>query len=244
MIIRPYKTKKVIQGDDILDVLKGVKLSLKEKDVIVVTSKIVSICEGRTAPLDIHTKDELAIKDAEWYVPRPKRGVHKPLFTITRNTLLGVAGIDKSNGNGNYVLYPEDPMQSAEAICNWTKEYYGLSNIGVVISDSRSTPLRRGATGIAVGWAGIEPLKDYRGKKDLFERELTLEVSNIVDAIAAAAVLVMGEGDEQTPCAIVSDAPVYHTERSRPGEEEVFVSLDEDLFAMFFKDRPWQKGGK
>jgi len=246
MRIVPIQTRVVMPPqDDVFDVLLQSKLSVQNGDVVVISSKIVSIHEGRCVLNDgTVSKDNLAKKEASYYVEPPRIGEWKPLFTITQGVLISRAGIDESNANGYFVLYPKDAMKSAANIREWIMKQYGVKKVGVIVSDSRSTPSRRGAVGFALGWAGIEPLRDYRGKKDIFGRAFNVEVANLVDGLASAAVVTMGEGNQQTPVAVISDAPIVFTDTKRPQERFLKVRHDNDLFSSFLLKRKWKKGGK
>src|SRR5579884_3564736 len=201
MKVQSYKTKIFEPPeDDLKETLNHLSHSLNNGDIVAITSKVVSICEGRTIKADqVKDKDELVKKQANRYLPREFVPGKWALHTITRNILIPTAGVDESNGNGYYILWPEDPEASAKKIWQHLTKKAGIKNLGVVITDSHSIPLRRGLVGISLAHWGFEPLKDYRGKKDLFGKKLEVSLANIPDALAAAAVLAMGEGSEQTP---------------------------------------------
>ena len=165
--------------------------------------------------------------------------------TVTRGVMVGSAGIDESNGNGYYVLYPKDPYQSAKRILSWFKKSYNLKNIGIIITDSTSTPLHRGAIGFALSYAGFDPLRDYRGTCDLFGREIKSEMSNIPDSLAAAAVAVMGECDERIPVAIIRGLHnITFISNGRSKSDETYVvAPEDDIMAPILFTQPWRKGG-
>ncbi|MFZ2587140.1 MAG: coenzyme F420-0:L-glutamate ligase [Alphaproteobacteria bacterium] len=129
------------------------------------------------------------------------------MLTIIHNALIASAGIDQSNSAGYLTLLPKDPTASAKKIWSWLKDEYGLQNIAVIVTDSHCTPLRWGTSGIAIGAYGINPLRDYRGTKDLFGYVMKVSQSNMLDPLASAAVNLMGEGNEQTPVVIVRNWP-------------------------------------
>jgi len=104
---------------------------------------------------------------------------------------------------------------------------HGLERLGVILTDSRSLPLRYGASGVAVGWWGIRPLESHIGECDLFGRPLRYERSNVVDGVAAAATVMMGEVAEQTPVVIA---------RGVPKGEFVAGNTRADLFCPFAED--------
>jgi F420-0:gamma-glutamyl ligase len=138
-------------------------------------------------------------------------------------------------------------MQVAEEIRNHLKTKHRINELGVIITDSNITPLRLGVTGIAVGWSGFEPVYPYIGKEDLFGRKMELTYVNNIDALAAAAVFVMGEGNESVPiCRItevprisfVSDSTMIETDQTKQ-DFQVTVDPASDLFAPLLKSVRW-----
>jgi len=120
-----------------------------------------------------------------------------------------------------------------------------LSEVGVIISDSTSRPLRRGITGIVLAHSGFLALKNYVGKPDLFDRPFNLSQADIAGGLAASAVLQMGEGNEQTPIAILSDLPFVQFQDRNPNNDElneINLTLEDDLFAPFLTVVKWEKG--
>jgi len=115
------------------------------------------------------------------------------------------AGIDESNSNGFYILHPKDLQETANKIRIYLCKRFKLKNVGVLITDSKTTPLRWGTTGVALAHSGFLALNDYIDTPDIFGRKLKVTKVNISDGLAAAAVLVIGEGREQTPLAIISE---------------------------------------
>jgi len=224
--------------------IRNVNLKLKEGDIIAISSKVVGIWEGRTLPIDSIEKDELVKREARLWLPRRNVFGRRVMHTITNGILIASAGIDESNGNGWYILYPDDPDKSAQRILKFFQKEFGLKKLGVILTDSRSTPLRRGVTGFALSYAGFYPLFDYRGKKDIFGRPFHFSQSNIPDALAAIAVLAMGEGNEQTPIVVISgtDYVSKHPPRRKKPHSTFDVSLRDDLFGPFLKSVKWRKG--
>ena len=175
------------------------------------------------------------------------------MLTIKENILIPTSGIDESNANGYYILRPEKLYKAAKEIYNFIKKNYKLKQFGIIISDSHTTPLRNGVMGIGLSYYGFHPLKDYRGKKDIFGRELKMSQTNIVDSLAACAVYVMGEGNEQTPIAIIEDAgDIKFGEPFGPAQVEkdcstknpLIIDIDDDIYSPLIKSTKWQKGGK
>lgn len=245
MQVTAIKLKALVPPkDSLLTKIKASKLRLKDGDILAISSKVVSIDEGRCVPADTTTKEKLIQQEAEYILipkERPRWGYN---FTITQGALVGSAGIDQSNGNGHFILWPQDPMRSAARLRKALMREYAIKKLGVVITDSTSRPMRRGASGFALAWAGFNPLYDYRGSKDIFGRAFKVEQANIPDSLAAAAVLAMGEGNEQTPIVRMRDVPatVWNAKPIPKGEQPYVVPLNNDLFAPFLKNAKWKKG--
>ena len=113
--------------------------------------------------------------------------------------------------------------------------HYGVKKLGVLITDSRVFPLRAGVTGVALGYTGFKGLRDYRSKKDLFNRPLTMTQTNVADCLASAAVLVMGEGAERTPLGIITDAPIVFTNKTDAANLRIDPKVD--LFKPLYAGR-------
>lgn len=247
MVIKAIKTRKFLPPkDDLWDLLSGIK-SLKENSVVAVTSKVVSIGEGRCIAVGDIGKDELIAKEADKYLPRKLVPNEWAIYTIKNNLLVASAGIDESNGAGYYILWPQDPEKSAKKIWEFLRKKFNIKNLGVIITDSKITPLRRGVVGMSVSYFGFKPLKDYRGTKDLFGREFLMETSNIPDSLATAAVLEMGEGLECQPLTIITDVPYIEFIQKKYSPKNSDFSFEmpekEDLYHPFLSSVKWQKGG-
>lgn len=245
MRVTSIKTHKITKKDtDIFKILDVYIKDLKEKSVVAVTSKIVAICEGRLVSKNAATKDELTEQEAEWYLPR-HLSKYDFCISIKNNTFTASAGVDESNGNGYYVLWPKDPQKSANAIRLHLKQRFNLNNIGVIITDSKTTPLRWGVTGVALAHSGFRALNSYIGKPDIFGRLLKAEKLNVSDTLATAAVGVMGEGNEQTPLAIIEDVPFVRFQPRNPTEKEIaslHISIEDDLYAPLLRGVKWRRG--
>lgn len=244
MEILPIKTRALkAPKDDLLSALFASKLKLKERDIVAISSKVVSIGEGRTIPAEQIDKRALVKKHTDWYLEVPSN-IHRTIFTLNKGAIVGSAGIDESNANGHFVLYPEKPFESAKRLRKALMKHYGVKELGLIITDSMSVPLRRGAIGFALSWDGFLPLNDYRNKKDLFGRPFKIELSNIVDGLSAGAVAVMGEGSESTPVAIIRGTTNVRF-GNRKQKDTLIVEPENDIFApLFFTGRRWKKGGQ
>jgi F420-0:gamma-glutamyl ligase len=248
MIIKAIKTRIFLPPqDDLLSLIKEsfLVLKLKEKSIFVIASKVVSIWQGRCLKMDaIKNKDDLIKKEAELYLEREKVPKGYVMLTMKENLLIPTAGIDESNAKGHFILWPENPFKAAKEIYHFIKKNYQLNDFGIIIADSHSVPLRRGTIGMAIGYYGFYPLKDYRGTKDIFGREMKITQLNIADAIAVAAVCVIGEGAERTPLAIVEDVGFVEFKEFDPEKfDPLKIDRNDDMYAPLLEGIKWQKGG-
>jgi len=248
MIVNAIKTKKIKQGDNLLEILDTyLPKNIPDKFVLVISSKIISITEGRfveNASEDL--RDELAIEESEVYIPR-SANQYGYMITVNHGVLLGSGGIDQSNGNGALILWPKDPQKIANELREFLIKKYNVKNIGVIISDSKSTPLRWGATGVALAHTGFKALKNYIGTPDIFGRKLRAERANIFDALATSAVLEMGEGNEQKPIAIISEINSIEFQKRNPTKKELdflHLTIETDFYAPILTSAKWLKGKK
>jgi coenzyme F420-0:L-glutamate ligase/coenzyme F420-1:gamma-L-glutamate ligase len=203
-------------GADLAELIDAAAGDLQDGDVVVVTQKIVSKAEGCIVELDsVQPSDlaktwaerfdkdsrvvELALRESKRIV-RMDRGV---LISETRHGFVCAnAGVDCSNvGSGKATLLPPDPDASAERIRQ------GLhARVGVVITDTFGRAWREGQTNVAIGVAGIQPLRNFEGVVDPTGYQLRVTLLATADEIAGAAELVMGKLD-RVPVAIVRGVP-------------------------------------
>lgn len=247
MNVKAIKTEKITPGSTgLFELLNKYVAELSEGSILAITSKIISICEGRVVPVEKSDKDELVKKEADLYLSKEenKYGIY---LTVKNNLLVPSAGIDESNGAGYYILWPEDPQKTANQIREYLTKRFNLKKIGVIITDSKTTPLRWGTSGVTIAHSGFQALKNYIGTKDLFGRELKVTKASFIDGLAAAAVFEMGEGSEQTPMALISDVPSVEFTMQNPTKEELKeleINIEDDLYGSILKRAPWKKGKK
>jgi len=236
-------------GDNIAEIIVEIAgrngLKIEDGDVVVVAQKIFSKSEKKVVRL----KDVVPSKKAEEiakitgkspkFVELVLRETKKTV-KVSREILLvedkrGLicinAGIDKSNveGRGNFALLPENPDKSAEKCRMDIKKLTG-KNVAVIICDTYSRPFRRGQVNFAIGVAGINPFKDYRGKEDLFGQVLKVKNVAVVDEIAAAAELLMGQAKEARPVVIFKGLGSVVKFCNKCSIKELQISSEEDLF--------------
>lgn len=211
-------------GDDlgalIVDHAERANCPLRDGDVVVIAQKVVSKAEGRRLRLEDVTPgpraEDLAAqirKDPRLVeiILRESRQVVRTapglLIVEDRHGLICAnAGVDRSNvekTDGDWVtLLPVDPDASARSLRDCIQALTG-QRVAVLINDSHGRPWRDGASGVAIGVAGIAPLDDQRGSHDLFGYELQSTVVAVADQVAAAASLLQGQADEGRPVVVV-----------------------------------------
>lgn len=236
-------------GDDIAEIIVETAskngLTIEDGDIIAVAQKIFSKAEGRVRRLKDVVPSERAREIAEKTGKNPKfvelvleetRGIVKASDEIlivedNRGLVCINAGIDKSNvkGRGNFALLPENPNISAEKCRSGIKKLTGKA-VAVIVCDTYSRPFRRGQVNFAIGMAGIKLFKDYRGKRDLFGQLLKVKNVAVIDEIAAAAELLMGQGKEATPVVFLKGLKDIVDFSEENKFNELLMPVEEDLF--------------
>lgn len=238
MIVTPIKTRLFIEHEDLVAFIVEHLPTVPERSVIVVTSKIVALAEGNTRIIETEDTREETIREESDFAIRTKY----TWLTLKDGLLMSSAGIDESNADGKLILLPKDSFVSAKQLRSALMAHYGVRELGILIPDSRVLPLRAGAVGVAMGYAGFTGIRDYRGTPDLFGRPFKVSRANIPDALSAAAVLVMGEGTECHPLALVSDAPVVFVDTVE--RDELRIPPEDDLYRPFFDALPKESAEK
>ena len=245
MIVTAYKTKKVSKGDKLFSILDASLPVIHDGCVVVVTSKIVSICEGSIVKNDGSIdKHKLIKQEADSYLDVPLSQAYGVTITIKDHKLVANSGIDESNGNGYFILWPRQPFKSATVIWEYLRKKYRLTKFGVIITDSHIMPLQWGTRGRAIAWCGVEPLKNYIGQPDIFGKNLHATKASITDGIAAAAVAVMGEGNEQTPLVVIRNVPFVTFVDHPPTKQKIeamAIAINDDLYAPLLTAADWKK---
>jgi putative folate metabolism gamma-glutamate ligase len=245
MQLRALKAHPIRPNEDLLSVVDRYIPKLAEQTIIAITSKIVSLCEGSVVPAkEVSSKNDLVKQHAELYLEHSEPNPYNILLTIKNKILIPSAGIDESNGDGHYILYPTDVFKSARIVWEHLRKRDSVSELGILITDSHTTPLRKGVTGVGLSWCGIKPLKKYVGSEDLFGRTLRMTYANNVDALSTAAVFVMGEGCECTPFAMISETQGVEFVMEPPTideQNEISISLEEDIYGPVLRSKGWKK---
>ncbi len=248
MVVTPIKTEPIVAGANMLAILDSALPTISDKTIIVITSKIVSIAEGRLLSHAVVPDERVLIRqESQQYVEDDPERNYGITITLNQGILIANAGIDESNGNDFYILWPKDPFESAKKIWEYLKQKHQIQHLGIIIADSRVTPLRWGTTGIGMAWCGFTPLKDYIGTPDIFGHDLRVTKQSILDGLTSAANVVMGEGNEQTPIVTITDLPFVEFTDHAPTVEEkqaMNIALDKDIFAPLLATAKWKTGGK
>ncbi|MGI8420451.1 MAG: coenzyme F420-0:L-glutamate ligase [Candidatus Levyibacteriota bacterium] len=248
MIVKSYKTHKVRANDDLYNILNEYLPALEEKCVVVVTSKIISLCQGDVIKDDdIVKKDDLVKKEADYYLEHVHETPYGKVFLTKKNGLLIFsAGIDNSNTADGHVLWPKNLQETTNKIWKYLRKKHKVSNVGVLVTDSRLIPTRTGVVGFGLSWCGFLGLNNLVGKKDVFGKEINMTQVNLVESLATSATVVMGEGAEQTPLAVITNTPFIHYQDRPPTQEELegmTWPIEKDMYGQLLTAVEWKKGG-
>nr|WP_319014240.1 coenzyme F420-0:L-glutamate ligase [Jonesia denitrificans] len=228
---------EVTPGMSVAELVAQYAGALHDGDVVVVTSKIVSKAEGRVVRADDR---EAAITSQTVREVARRDRVDGPPLRIVENPLglvMAAAGVDSSNtSEGTVLLLPEDPDYSARQIREFLWEKRTV-NVAVIVSDTVGRPWRSGQTDIAIGVAGMQPWRDYRGQVDQAGRALHVTMSVIVDELAAASDVVRGKNNGR-PLAVVRGVSedVLPPGDHGPGARSLVRLGEDDLFARGSKE--------
>jgi coenzyme F420-0:L-glutamate ligase len=240
--VLPFRSSIKRDKFDLFKSLTRSSLKFEDGDIIVVSSKFVSMSEGRVLKLSkikvsnkaqvMATRFDIDPKIAEITIRESDHilgGIHGFLLAIRDGMIAPNAGIDKSNvPPGFIILYPNDAFKSAEHLRSRFLNNRKI-RVGIVIADSRLMPTRIGTVGVAIGCAGFEPVEDERGKKDLFGNILQVTRKAIADGLAAAGVAVMGEANESTPAVVIRGFKVTPTDR-KLSKDDMTIDPSQDIY--------------
>ncbi|MFV2014468.1 MAG: coenzyme F420-0:L-glutamate ligase, partial [Candidatus Heimdallarchaeota archaeon] len=216
------KSIKIIGwGDSVFDIfiesLRTEGFEIQDDDIIIITSKVYSMEQQSAAVLETIIPSQRAIELAKKSKLDPRiaqlvldesngevyGAVYKAILAKTDSGLSSNAGIDQSNCPEGYaLLLPSDPDKIARNFRDQVKQKFD-KKIAVIITDSKTIPLKIGSSAIAIGIAGIDPIIDEKGKPDLYGEPMTLTRSALADNLATAGNLIMGETNERTPFGII-----------------------------------------
>ena len=227
----------------ILESMKNADEFLSEGDIVVVAQKVISKAEGRLIDLKLVNPSEKSLQIAKQNDKDPRlielilnesvdilRLVRGILIVETKRGLICAnAGVDQSNvekSNDYAALLPEDADLSARELRHSLKRKTGI-DVAVVITDTFGRPFREGQINVAIGIAGIQPIKSYIGTLDMYGKKLKVTEIAVVDEIASAAELLMGKS-ERVPVVIVRGYVYQMVETS--SSSQLLRSRGKDLF--------------
>jgi coenzyme F420-0:L-glutamate ligase/coenzyme F420-1:gamma-L-glutamate ligase len=228
---------RIAAGDDIANLIAKSSVefpdgstALRDGDIVVITSKIVSKAEGRVVAAA--NRDDLIDSESVRTVATKVHARGTTRIVETKHGLImAAAGIDASNvDEGTIVLLPIDPDASARAIRTRLSELTGL-RLGIIVTDTMGRAWRDGLTDNAIGVAGVSPLDDHTGTPDEYGRILEMTVIAVADEIASAADLVKGKS-AGNPIAIVRGMEQFVTADDGPGARVLIRPASEDLFGL------------
>lgn len=229
MQVIPIRTKTFKLNNNLLEFIKKNVPKVPEKSVIVITSKIVSLAQGRVVKGGEAAKISAVKKEAERFIK-----TRWCYLALKEGHWCPNGGIDASNADGRQlILWPHRLFEEAKKLRLKLRQQYRVKKLGILITDSRSLPLRAGIMGVALAYAGFSGLKSYVGKKDIFGRRIKMSRVNVADSLAVAAVLSMGEGAERQPLALITEAPIKFTSGINP--EELQISPKDDLYRPLYR---------
>jgi coenzyme F420-0:L-glutamate ligase/coenzyme F420-1:gamma-L-glutamate ligase len=219
---------EVAPSDDLAAVIAAAVPDLRDQDIVVVTSKIVSKAEGRLVAMD-----RVAAIASETVRVVAERGDTRIVET-PHGLVLAAAGVDASNVPDGYVaLLPKDPDASAAAIRDGLRDRLGV-DVAVVVTDTMGRPWRNGLVDLAIGAAGIAPVDDHRGRADKFGHTLEMTVTAIIDEVASAAELVKGKLDA-VPVAVVRGLS-FSPDVENLGARVLVRRAEDDMFRLGTKE--------
>lgn len=228
---------EIVAGDDLVALIAGAieesalsdpEAGLRDGDILVVTSKIVSKAEGMQVPVADREK-AIAQDTVRVVAERVHPGGVTRIVETRHGLIMAAAGIDTSNvPDGLALRLPEDPDRSARALCAGLRQRFGVE-LGLVITDTFGRPWRVGQTDVAIGAAGIIVTDDLRGGVDANGRPLQVTITVLADELAGAADLVKGKASG-IPVAVVRGLGHLVVGLDAPGARSLVRAVEDDMF--------------
>ncbi len=222
---------EVAPGDDLVAlVADAVGGTLRDGDVLAVSSKVVSKAEGRVVAAD-DREDAITAETVRVVASRPHPGGVTRIVQNRQGFVMAAAGVDASNTPaGTVLLLPVDPDASARRLRAGLRERLGV-RVGVVVTDTFGRPWRVGQTDVAIGAAGLVVVDDLAGTRDAHGHELRVTQTAVADEVAGAAELVMGKAS-QCPVAVVRGLARRVSEDDGPGAVALVRDAERDMFRL------------
>jgi len=248
----PSGVPLIKKGSD-LALLVSKLVELKDKDIVVFSSTIVSKSEGRTLPIKNIVPSERAKRIAKKNKEDPRFVeavlresedvlVEHPFMLVQTRSghICPNAGIDRSNiEDGFLLLHPKNADESARGIGERIRKLSG-KKVSVIISDTCGRAFRIGQVGTAIGCCNILPTSDWRGARDLYGNVLKVKNEGIIDELSAIANILMGESSEGTPIVAIRGLNLYSS--ARCGAKNVFRPAREDIIRGALKKHKERDG--
>ena len=247
MTVTAVATRTLTVGEDLADFVVAHLPEVADRSILVVASKALSFAE-RALVADAGDDQRLyaLVRDEADQFIDPHLSRYAVMLTIKGGWMFANAGIDRSNADGQLALWPADPQRSCEALWQRLRAAWGVGSLGVIVTDSGGIPLNWGVVSRAIAHCGFEALRDYVGRPDLFGRQMQMERANLAQGLAAAAGVVMGEGAESRPLALIAAPDDVKFQDRPPTADELAglrIRLEDDLYAPVLEAAPWQRGG-
>ncbi|AZS38346.1 Coenzyme F420:L-glutamate ligase [Microbacterium lemovicicum] len=237
---------EISPGDDLVSVIADAAAStrpeeqLRDGDILIVTSKIVSKAEGRIILAD-DREDAITAETVRLVASRTSPTGHVTRIVESRlGIVAAAAGVDASNTPaGTVLLLPEDPDASARALAGGLRHRLGVA-VGVIVSDTLGRAWREGQTDSAIGAAGVHVFEDLRGGTDAEGRPLIVTMPCVADELASAGDLVKGKA-ARLPVAVVRGRDDLVGPLDLPGARSIVRPAERDMFSLG-SDEAWAAG--
>ena len=238
MKITPIKTDLFVAREDLPQFIVRHIPHVQENTVVAVASKLLALWKGEIIPEpDEAQKEKLIRRESTWALKTALAWL-----TVKDGMVMTNAGIDASNAGGTLLLLPPNLYKLADELRRTLCAAWKIKNLGIVITDSMILPLRAGVVAGAVAYAGFKGVRDERGKKDLFGRQLQVTLVDVADSLATAAACCMGECDEQQPLAVLEDTRAEFVDEVNPNE--IKYPVEDDLYAALFRAAGYSSKGE
>lgn len=226
-------------GDNLPSIIYE-NIEFQDRDIVIVASTVVAKAEGEIFRLEDITPGKVALeiatrsgKDARFIQSVLSRSreilVEKPFMLVT--TLAGHtcvnAGVDESNIEDGFLLYPPKNPDASAARLGEELEKLSGKKLSVIVTDTNGRAFKIGQTGAAIGIYKIKPVKHWIGEKDLFGKVLEITEEAIADELAGTANLLMGEGAGGTPVVVIRGLDYYYNENT--SIREMYRSEEQDI---------------
>ncbi len=214
--------------DDLLAVLDEYLCELQNEDILLISSKVLAIHQGRCIKKTEVNKLQLIYQEADYVYGE----ITDPCITIKDHTFIPNSGIDESNGDEYYILWPQEVGKLLKEIHAFLSDKFQLTKLGIISVDSHILPMRTGTVGLSQASFGFIPICPRVGDSDLFGRKLRISHINLADCLSGIAPVIMGEGNECCPVAIIRGVSgIKFCEQIG----DLSISNEQDIFRPFFK---------